>query len=105
MVKEIIYPIASTLLLITIVKIFSIIGQKIKNTKQQLAKYPKIEKNAVLLAPFPIVKSPKGYIYYPENKKILYCGKCYASPSNMTPLEKAGFKKYICPACKTVYKV
>jgi hypothetical protein len=67
MVKEIIYPIASSLLLITIVKIFSIIGKKIKNTKQQLAKYPKIEKNAVLMSPFPIVKSPKGYMITKRN--------------------------------------
>jgi hypothetical protein len=101
---EIAFPIILLILSILLPKIFSKIGDKIRLTIKNKMQYARLEKNAVILSPFPIVKSPKGYIYFLDNKKKLYCGQCYVSPSNLTPLEKTGFKKYICPACKTVYK-
>jgi hypothetical protein len=108
MIEHIIYIIVSVLFTAFLPKIISKIYDTIKKEKQQHKLYPKIEKNAVLLAPFPIVKSPKGYIYYPDSKKkTLYCGKCYTSPSNLTLLIKTGgrlSKKYVCPVCKTEYK-
>ena len=80
------------------------------NEKQQQRKYFKMEKNAVILAPFPLVKSPKGYIYeinqHPK-KRTLYCGNCYTTLSKLTPLKKVGSfspKKVICHTCKTIYK-
>ena len=80
-----------------------------ENPAQQKPKYFKIEKNAVLLAPFPIVKSPKGYIYSLDKKpkdRILYCGKCCMATSKRIPLSETGSrfsKELVCPDCETVY--
>ena len=81
-----------------------------KNVKPKI-KQDKIRKNKTLMTPFPIVKSPKGYLYFYERKpkkdRTYYCGNCYSNPSAMIPLEKTSNifnRKLTCPACKTEYK-
>ena len=101
---------ASISIVIGIRKIIEAIKKPKGNEKQQKPKYFKIEKNAVPLPGIPMVKSPKGYVYQPDQhpkKRTLYCGNCYKMPSNLLPLNKTGglfSKEMVCPACKTIYK-
>jgi hypothetical protein len=88
--------------------IFPKIWKQIKLAIKQHNINIKMEKNAVFMSPFPIFKSPNGYIYeISGGKKNLFCGECYSSPSKLIRLKRIGgrfSKKYICPSCNTEYK-
>jgi len=107
MVEQIIIAIVSVTLGWILHDIFPKIGRKIKLTAHIIRQKLKMEKNAVILFPFPILKSPKGYLFNVEGKKKLYCEKCYSSKdSKFIQLVKTGrfSRKYVCPVCNTEYK-
>ena len=93
----------------SVIVIIRKVGKAIKYKATRNKKAFKIEKNAVILAPFPLVKSPKGYIYgIDQDPKTgtLFCGNCYTATSKRIPLDKTGgrfSKELVCPDCQTIY--
>ena len=83
-----------------------VIKSKIIQVITHIKNCSKMEKNTVFLTPFPIVKSPKNYLYFLDDKKRTpHCVNC-STPPNLVPLKRIGkfSKKYVCLICNTKYK-
>jgi len=75
---------------------------KYKATRKK--KHFKTERNAVPIPGIPIVKSPKGYVYYPDQdpkKRAPHCGNCH--PPKLVPLDMTGgllSREMVCPVAR-----